>query len=177
MLDRAKIMSCPRLAGAVTRYHTWSMIRRETIAEHSWNVLRIYATIFGDPAPHITKYIIWHDCGEYATGDLPFPVKSKNPGVKEELDKLEEQQLVRMGVVLPYLEPIEKKRIKACDLLDMYETGTVEVLMGNQFAETIVKDTLAVALSMLPEFSQVEQTRITWYIDNFTSQLTFRWSV
>lgn len=167
MLDRAKIMSCPRLAGSVIRYHTWPMLRRETVAEHAWNVLRIYSTIFGYPEPQVTKYIIWHDCGEFATGDLPFPIKANNPELKESLDKLEEQQVAKMGVVLPVLEPTEKKRIKCADLLDMLEAGTVEVLMGNQFAETIVKDTREAVFSRVTEFSSVEQTRIAWYINNF----------
>jgi 5'-deoxynucleotidase YfbR-like HD superfamily hydrolase len=77
---------------------------------------------------------------EIVTGDLPFPFKATHPEIKELLEPIEEQVVVRLGGPKLEIEEYLKRRIKACDLLEMLEFGLVEVNLGNRFAEPIVYD-------------------------------------
>ena len=148
-MKRADILAVARLAGEVVRYHTWPMHHRQTVGEHTWQVMRIYWQIWGPLPPSLTTYFIWHDAGELATGDIPFPVKAHNPNLKAEMDKLEEVSVLHMGGATVTLDLLSKVRAKACDLLDMHECGRVEMSMGNRFAQPIVEDTFS-AIEKLP---------------------------
>jgi hypothetical protein len=144
-MNREKLLATARLAGEVVRYHTWPMHHRQTVGEHTWQCMRIYWQIWGPLPPMLTTYFIWHDAGELACGDLPFPVKSINPIIKAEMDELEERAVERMGGADPreiHGHTLFKTRAKACDLIDMHECGLAEVAMGNKFAQPIVDDTL-----------------------------------
>jgi hypothetical protein len=149
IVKRNKVLATARLAGEVVRYHTWPMHHRQTVGEHTWQVMRIYWQIWGPLPPELSSFFIWHDAGELATGDIPFPVKSQNPVLKAEMDALEDQAVTQMGGLLHTLEQTLKVRAKACDLIDMHECGWAEVAMGNQFAQPIVDDTFT-ALERLP---------------------------
>lgn len=165
MTTRSDIMTCARFAGQVERYHTWPIHRRQSVGEHTWQILRIYATIWGPPAPEVTYYIIWHDAGELATGDLPFPIKRNNPGLKIICDDLEEEALKAFGVKLPKLSAKEKLKIRFADLVEMWEYGCVEYMMGNTLAEPIVEDTQEAAEKLLEgHFTEAEQERPLAYL-------------
>jgi hypothetical protein len=148
-MKRDQVLAAARLAGEVIRYHTWPMHHRQTVGEHTWQVMRIYWQIWGPLPPELSSFFIWHDAGELATGDIPFPVKSMNPLLKKEMDRLENKAMEHMGGMLPALDHTLKVRAKACDVIDMYECGKVEVSMGNKFAQPIVEDTFK-ALEKLP---------------------------
>jgi hypothetical protein len=142
IMNREKLLATARLAGEVLRYHTAPMHHRQTVGEHTWQCMRIYWQIWGQLPSELTTYFIWHDAGELACGDLPFPVKSINPIIKLEMDTLEEAAVERMGGINYSLPLLLKTRAKACDLIDMHECGLAEVAMGNKFAQPIVDDTL-----------------------------------
>lgn len=139
---RSALLASGRLAGQVRRYHTWPIINQQSVGEHSWQVLRIYFQIFGAVAlmPHITIWILWHDCGELVTGDPPYPFKAKNPEIKKAYDAAEDIAVKSMGGFTPELSPHEKRKVKTCDLIDMLEYGQHEKMMGNQFAQPIIDD-------------------------------------
>lgn len=127
----------PRLAGLVRRYHTWPVIREQTVAEHSWQVARIYLQIFGaEQVPW--EYILWHDAGEIATGDVPYPVKAESSTLKSEYSVLERMALQRMGVTVSEVTPLQMLRAKFCDMVEMWEYGLEEVARGNKFGQPIV---------------------------------------
>ena len=137
---REDVLTNSRLAGQVERYHTWPTIRKQTVAEHTWQILRIYLELFGVDAD-VWKYILHHDSGEIRTGDLPFPLKSQNPDLKKIMDDLEDDALAAMGVGTIPLTSEQKWRIKVCDLLEMLEFGLQEMVLGNRLAEPIIKGT------------------------------------
>jgi hypothetical protein len=149
MMNRDNVLSMARLAGEVQRYHTWKMHHRQTVGEHTWQVMRIYWQIWGPLPPELSTYFIWHDAGELACGDVPFPVKANNPLLKETMDRLEYDAVQHMGGETVKLNYTLKLRAKACDLIDMHECGRNEVSMGNRFAQPIVDDTFK-ALEKLP---------------------------
>jgi hypothetical protein len=144
-MNREQLLSKARLAGEVLRYHTTPMHHRQTVGEHTWQCMRIYWQIWGPLPSELTTYFIWHDAGELACGDLPFPVKANNPELKEAMDMLEDEAVEKMAGGKPnnILSAKLKIRAKACDLIDMHECGLTEVAMGNKFAQPIVDDTFA----------------------------------
>ena len=139
-----------RVAGSVERYHTWPTTTRQTVADHTWHVLRIYIQLFGAPDPDVTCAIMFHDApAELKTGDLPFPIKSANPTLKAEIDKLESEYLESMGISTPDLTEEEWASIKICDLLEMHEYAYHEICMGNKYAEPVYSDTLTAVYSII----------------------------
>jgi hypothetical protein len=145
---RAEIMRNARFAGNTLRYHAWPTIQRQTNADHTWNVMRIYELLFGLLPPEVSSHLIWHDAGELASGDLPFPVKSQNPDLKEACDRIERNQIARMGGVVQELPPFLKLRSKLADLCEMAEFGIVEMRLGNGYAAPIWRDCSSHALGL-----------------------------
>lgn len=145
-----EIRSSSRLSGLVERYHTWPTITRQSNAEHTWQLLRIYIEVFGAPLPEVTVRIVYHDSGELRTGDPPFPFKAVNPEVKHIFDTHEGMAIsdMRGGEPLPVVSQDEMRRIKACDLLEMWEHGLHERTMGNRFAIPIMHDTYAALIGL-----------------------------
>lgn len=157
---REKITSSRYMAGQVRRYHTWPTLRTQTVAEHCWRVTCIYLELFGLRSRNsVVYYCLHHDSGELYTGDIPFGAKSKVPGMRSAVDEGERAGLERMGIVLPELLPDERLKVKLCDLLEMWEFGSVEMRMGNMLAQPVVWDTKDAALGIaykLFMYSEIE---------------------
>lgn len=134
----------PRRAGAVRRYHTWPTIQTQTVAEASWNVVRILVTIWPDAPAEAITHALLNDCGEIVTGDLPFPVKRDNRVLKDEIVRLEETAIIDMGLAPQEScrDQVWRDRVKICDMLEMWEFGLDETAMGNRYAQPIVEGTL-----------------------------------
>lgn len=164
MIKRESVLNNTRLAGSTKRYHAWPVLQTQTVADHSWNVLRIYISIWGPPSEAVLLYVLWHDCGEWKVGDPPFPIKQLNPDFKEVYDRLEAKALGEMGVELPVLTPIEKIKVKISDLLDMWEFGQVDRLLGNQLAVPIIFDTRIGVDTLAQKLSPGDEERVLGYI-------------
>lgn len=147
-MKRDQIVRDPRLSGVVDRYHTWPTLNRQTTGEHSWQVMRIYHQMFGVLPSVVAVHILYHDSPELANGDPPFPVKSRNPDLKAIYNRLDVQAIEEMGIVVELPSPQELAKIKICDLVEMWEFGTHEFVMGNTLAEPIITDTLGAAHDM-----------------------------
>ena len=147
---RSQVLSNARFAGQTLRYHTWPIHRQQSVGEHTWQCCRIYWQIFGPLPPEASTYLIWHDAGELAVGDLPFPVKAQNPTLKAKIDWLEEEAVVRMGgPISSKYDEVIKRRAKCADLIEMWEMGHTELLLGNKFAKPIIDD-IRKAIQELP---------------------------
>lgn len=140
---RSEVFANPYFAGQVERYHTWPVHRRQSVGEHTWQVMMIWYQIFGPMSQEESEHILWHDAGELVTGDPPFPIKANNPALKAEYDRLECTAVEGMDGPPNEAREVTRLRAKVCDLLEMWEFGNVELKMGNKFAEPIVKDTSA----------------------------------
>ena len=127
-----------RLAGLVKRYHTWPVLREQSVAEHSWQVFRIYERLFGPAQWPVTVYIMYHDCGEIRSGDIPWPVKSINPDLKRMIDLIELDALQKLDITLPELGIERMKEIKLCHDIEMWEYALEEVCRGNTLARPIM---------------------------------------
>ena len=113
----------------------------------------------------VLSLALYHDVGEVITGDLPTPVKYKNPslqGAYKQLESLACQQLLAM---LPpdmepdyhqYLMPKEASRewklVKAADRICAYLKCVEEEKMGNhEFDQAKMSISASIAAIALPE--------------------------
>jgi hypothetical protein len=168
-MKRAQILSNARFAGSVLRYHTWPTIQRQTVADHTWHVLRIWFQIWGPLSPAVSSHLLWHDAGELVLGDLPFPVKGNNPRLKHECEVVEEKAVTDMGGAPNGLLGYNKVRAKACDLVEMWEFGWMEAQLGNRFAQPIMAD-ISKALSALPLTTE-DKLLVSKYISKWEEEL------
>jgi hypothetical protein len=143
---RSQMMGSRALAARVLRYHTWPVIHRQTVAEHSARVATLYVEVFGLPRAEVLYYILHHDSGEFFAGDPPYPVKQLVPGYKMAHGAAEVLGYQCMDVVMPDLAVWEEHRVKVADLLEMHEFGMLELNMGNTYADPIARDTWDAAL-------------------------------
>lgn len=140
-----EIESSSRMAGDVERWHVWPTLRRQSVAAHSWNVLRIYFEIWGPPEPDVFTWMLIHDCPEIRTGDVPFGGKGYMS--KKQRESLADMEHSVVREQLPgredevhaahYLTEDMRRRAKVCDLIDMLEFARIEQAMGNTLADGI----------------------------------------
>lgn len=134
-------MFCGRRAGQVRRYHTLPTLQQQTVADHSWHVLRIYMEIWGHPEGRMTAWILHHDSAEHLVGDVPFGAKERIPDLGYRLAQQEEEIIMRsVAACSRFLEDWERWRLKACDLLEMVEFGCEEARLGNQYGRDIAEN-------------------------------------
>lgn len=156
-MNRDQVRKSARIASQVKRYHTWPTLQEQTVADHSFNVLRIYIQVFGPPPMEVTNYIIIHDLGEIVTGDLPYPIKKQNQSLKILVDDLESQAIEEMGFKWDHLTNFQRKSIKICDLLEMVEFAIHEETIGNKFAIPIIED---VSLHLIDLIHEIDSSTI-----------------
>jgi 5'-deoxynucleotidase YfbR-like HD superfamily hydrolase len=132
----------PRMAGNVLRWHTWPVSRNQTNAEHQWNVARIVLAINPGASRELIMEAMFHDLGEIATGDPPYPIKRENPRLKEEMDRLETD--TRRTMVLPWSLPpqhpltvFETWVLKLADCIETWEFALEEIMRGNRFCDLV----------------------------------------
>lgn len=125
-----------RHAGNILRYHTWPTIKQQTNAHHTWNVIRLYIEMFGEPESAVLLFMMYHDVGELDTGDISYVAKSINPGVKTVTAPIEDACMHRLSFQKAFdgMIPVsEEKKVKACDHLEAMEFSLDEMRLGNVF--------------------------------------------
>lgn len=168
MIDRNEIMRNSRIASSVERYHTWPKISRQTVAEHSYHILRIWYYVWGPIPTVVATHAIFHDIGEMATGDLPYPIKKVWRQLKEVTTVIEEHYVHdTLGLKLPLLDFDQKQRFKICDLIEMLEYGLIETHMGNRLAEPIVVDVANNIKDLLRDRPKEDKQAVKDYLANY----------
>jgi (p)ppGpp synthase/HD superfamily hydrolase len=66
----------------------------------------------------VLRAAVIHDMGEWATGDVPYPVKEANPDLKATLDLIEAAAMLDMGLPVISLDPVQSDMLRLCDRLD-----------------------------------------------------------
>lgn len=169
----AKIVDFLRFSGLVKRYHTWPTIQQQNVAEHTWQVMRIYVQVFGLPNSVVWFYMLHHDSPEVFTGDPPFPIKRDNPDLKFQYDRLEADFVRDHGLIRSEeISTDDRTRVKVCDLLEMWEFGLVEERMGNRLAENITVRTLTNVLAMAEFLGPEDLARVRKYVKTTEEKLT-----
>ena len=134
----------PRRAGVIGRYHSQLHLTHQSVAEHTWQVLRILTTLWPDAPREVLIYVIYHDIAEGVTGDAPYPVKLGNRDIKRLLDEEEDKAIVKMREVweipgIPKLTEEQLRIVKGCELIEMWEWSLYEENMGNRYASIVAE--------------------------------------
>lgn len=142
MYDR-KWLSTVREAGYAKRYHTRHIHGANEVAFHAFNVamLCMYLTN-GFADRHLILAALYHDLSELSTGDVPAPVKWKNPDLKAVLLRIEEQFNRENNLVVP-LSAEEKLILRWADLLDYMLFAYEQRRLGSRTLEPGFYETLA----------------------------------
>lgn len=133
----------PRAAGEIRRYHTWAIHRDQSVAEHTWQVVRILLTIWPLAPRNVIVYGLMHDGGEMS-GDIQYPFKLMFPELRAGADKAENhvraEQRRKLGApeAKHPLSQFENAVFKCCDNLEMWEYGLREHNLGNRYALIVV---------------------------------------
>lgn len=143
MINEQKFVHDPRRGGLVKRYHAQTHTVTQTVAEHTWQLLRIATTVWPDVPRHVMLYIQYHDVSEAAVGDMPYTVKLQRPLLKAEMDAAEQEALAQMRrmwdtPIIPILHPEEKKFVKACELVEFAEYSWNELNQGNKYIQVVL---------------------------------------
>ena len=176
-MKRELINQNARFAGQVERYHTWPVHRRQSIGEHTWQVMRIWWQIWGPLPEGVSTYLLWHDAGEQVVGDPPFPLKANNLELKLTLDHLEAEAVDAMGgpsIKGPPTPTYDRQRAKICDLLEMWEFGICELGMGNDYAKPIISGTLTAVRKLLTQLSGADQKLVEAYVHKLSMRGAFK---
>jgi len=148
----------------VRRYHTWPMLRVQTVAEHSWRAATICMELFsgGGVSTALLTEILLHDCGEVATGDVPHMAKRDNATFREEINRLEHRHSMTYPVRRYNLTFEQCRILKTCDLLECWEHGMEEVAMGNGFGKLVCDNIEAAIQRLLSEDKCLGETALVW---------------
>ncbi len=143
MINEEVFVHDPRRAGGVKRYHAQTHIVTQTVAEHTWQLLRIATTIWPEIPRHVMLYIQYHDIAEGCTGDLPYTTKLKSAVIKENMDLLETGALREMNKLwdlpgLPKITDEERRFVKACEYVEFAEYSWNERNLGNKYIQVVL---------------------------------------
>lgn len=135
LLERAHLS---RRAGRVTRYHSQTLLRSEDVATHTFGLMNLLVIMTaGQVSARLLMAALAHDMGEYATGDVPSPVKrAMGATAKEAFDLMEDTaMLVIHPDLLEDITEWEYRLLKTCDNLDGLLKCIEEKRMGNYLIE------------------------------------------
>lgn len=75
-------------SGDVVRFHNHAGIDKQRNSEHQWGVALIVEHIYPNASKALILAALTHDCAEYYTGDVPFPVKKDCPELSAVLHRI-----------------------------------------------------------------------------------------
>lgn len=166
MKDTA-ILKNAYFAGRIKRYHAWPTLHTQLIGEHTWQVMRIWYSIWGPMSPAVSTHLLFHDAPELSSGDIPHIAKRDAPDLREPLNRLEALGCERMGIPNPNevgLKGIERVKFKVCDLIEMLEFAIVEMAMGNNLAQPIVENCFIALRCYIAELEMEDVLKVGNYV-------------
>lgn len=158
-IDNDQVVYSQRLALQVERYHTWPKVTRQSVGEHSAQVMRIYCRLFGTPRAQVWLHILEHDLPEMRFGDLPF---SGDFAPELTVAKHVVELRVRNRMGLGQHEPLsleEGGRVKLCDMMDCFEWGVHEERLGNQYGKVVASNVTGPILVLARKLDVDERVR------------------
>lgn len=136
ILERAHLA---RRAGRVTRYHAQTLLRSEDVATHTFGLMNLLVIMTGGTIRgELLLAALAHDMGEYATGDIPSPVKrAMDQDSRDEIRALEDIAMVAIheNGALWKISDWEYLLLKSADNLDGLLKCIEEKRMGNYMIE------------------------------------------
>jgi 5'-deoxynucleotidase YfbR-like HD superfamily hydrolase len=137
------------MAMRVVRKHTLPHHRREILAEHTWGVIHILMCIYPNAPLDLVRKVMYHDIGEYRSGDMPGDFKAAHPEVR---DMTEEFEMNAAKEVLPphlhdtlFMTTEEAFLVKICDRIEFAFSCYHEWMMGNRYSAEPMRRTIDMA--------------------------------
>lgn len=129
-----KNMHFAKEGGEVRRFHTFPLIGVNNVAEHSFGVAWVCVALAGGPercSKNLLLAALSHDLAEHRIGDVRADAKRRSATLKNELDRLEEEELENHGMIFE-LGAEESVMLKMADNLDGLMFVVKEISMGNR---------------------------------------------
>lgn len=125
-----------RDGNAVTRWHTRRMLSRDSVGEHTANVLAIVFALCPNRQPSLALVgaTLLHDTAEQWTGDIPATAKWSSPELKQASEELEAKKLTENWLDVPKITDEEALILKWADMLELCYRCLDELNLGNRTA-------------------------------------------
>lgn len=120
--------------GETQRFHTCTLLRPDTVGQHSYGVACVVMHLYPAAQVHLLRAALKHDMAEAFTGDLPAPAK-RDLGIRQQFSDYEDSYLESVGIAAEKLSPWEAWLIKMADSIDGLRVCVRERTMGNQMIE------------------------------------------
>ncbi len=119
-----------RAGGSVQRFHTQRTVQAESVGKHSFGVAWLcFLLSQGRPSAGLLIAALAHDLGEYATGDVPAPVKVAHPALRRILHAVETEAVP--AELHMTLTAEEQRTLKLADIYDGMLFCVEEQRLGN----------------------------------------------
>lgn len=121
----------------VRRFHTYNVLRYETVGHHSHGVAYLIDILYPDARKELLSAALRHDLAEGGsavhggTGDIPSHIKQFVPGIRSELKKIEDRDLAEVDLSMPELTEGEQRRLKFADRVHGALYCLEEISRGN----------------------------------------------
>lgn len=120
--------------GETARFHTCTLLRPDTVGQHSYGVACVVMHLYPQGQAHLLRAALKHDMAEAFTGDLPAPAK-RDLGIREQFAAYEDKYLEGVGIAAEKLSAWEAWLIKMADSIDGLRVCVRERSMGNRMIE------------------------------------------
>jgi 5'-deoxynucleotidase YfbR-like HD superfamily hydrolase len=148
----------------VQRWHTRPTHRSQNVAEHTWQVMRLYIEMFGVPSSHVLMSVMYHDAAELVTGDVPFSAKrfgETGSDLKKVLTRLEHEASIVMELPTHNsVTALDAARLKICDLLDMVEFAREAQLAGDHRLDDVYDGLREIVRHMVRDLDQEDRDAV-----------------
>jgi len=124
-------VAATREAGTVRRAHIIPHHGVYNVAQHSYGAASLLLLLNPDPSIALVKAVLWHDVAERWMGDVPAPVKMRQPELAEMIYDEEERILGALGLAQD-LRTEEVLWLRAVDTLDLWLWSREEEALGNR---------------------------------------------
>lgn len=153
--------------GGTLRYHTQPMLRRQTVAEHTWRMLVLLDALHPDPPMVLFLAVLLHDVQERWTGDVPGPAKwCGGAELGTALTKVEYEVAKKLGCNFT-LTPEDRTWLKGLDMVEAYAWAVEERAMGNHLAgDRIIRNLERVFHGIGDELPDELQEFVEYYAKN-----------
>ncbi len=165
---QSRSIAAIRIAGEVKRYHTKRTIGVQSVGEHSWNVALLVFALVKTPSLDLIKAALLHDVAEVSVGDIPAPVKRSSPEMKEQVNKLEDDFLRRIGIDYPELSIGEENILKVADTLELVLYCQEQMHMGNAALNPVYQTGLTYLYGYLDKSPQVVSQKVQEILSDVT---------
>jgi len=110
-------------ARMVRRWHANAFMAQfyDTVRDHGYRCNDLVEMFWETASDELRYESVYHDYGEWKTGDIPGPTKAAHPEFAEMIERMETQARSEIGLPRMHLDDIDARRLHFVDKLDAYD--------------------------------------------------------